>query len=236
MVTSVSAKVYAPRIGVAGARPRNIRFAEALATADREIPKGSPHREGLFGLYCSEENIDLINAAIEKARHERVVASAPNPRVVEHCREIYALLEGQPDTLNQLARKINGAQSQLLSLRNDPRYKKLGDRILPADCIVALPLLNTDYYSPDRFKTPDESKAARDDVHTRRLEALRVWSLISTALAFKDLPRAEQAMQLVLADVDDERVLKRRITALESEVAALRAIVTKRKSKPRKAA
>jgi hypothetical protein len=227
MVTSV-ARMPTPRIGVDGARPLNVRMAEILDVANRELPHTGDWREGIFNLQFSEASIDLVQARITAARNARDIAEAPHPMVIQHCNEMYHLINREGDGYNPLARKINDAQPQLLSLRRDRRYRKLGDRVMPADCIVTLPLLDSEKFRP---KSVQESKAILDNVLVRHREALRVWSLISTALAFQNQPPEQQAMALALAIVDDEHEMRRDIIALQSEVQALRSIVTKPKRK-----
>ena len=225
-------RAYAPRIGIAGSRPLNIRFAEALDEANRVL-RGADECDGIFNLQVSEASIDLIHQRITEVTNKRNVTEAPNPMVLQHCREIYEIINRENDGYNPLARKINDAQPRLLSLRSDWRHRKLGDRLLSADCFVTLPLLDTERFSP---KTIDESKAALDGVLLRHKEALRIWSLISRALGFEKQPHDVQLMELMAAAVEDERALKHRITALESVVQALRAIVTKSKRKPKRKA
>jgi hypothetical protein len=232
MVTSVQ-RYSPPRLGIAGARPLNVRFAEALAEADRAL-RTDDERTGIFNLMASEANIDLINNRITEVTNKRHVAEAPHPIVVQHLNECYALINRENDGYAALARKIAEAQPRLLALRSDWRHKKLGSRLLCANCFTILPQLNQDYFSPKWLKTTSESKAALDDVIVRLKEATRIWALISKALNFEKQPLDVQAMELMAAAVEDERVLKRRITALESEITALRAIVTKPKRKPKK--
>jgi len=226
MVTSV-ARTLAPRIGVEGSRPLNVRFAEVLQQADRAL-RTDDERTGIFNLMASEASIDLIRARIDEVTRKRHVAEAPHPMVRQLCNEIYFIVHREGDGVNPLARKINDAQPRLLALRSDWRVKKLGSRLLPADCFVTLPLLDTERFSP---KTIEESSAALDGVLTRHREALRIWALIDTALGFEKQPPDVQLMKLMDAVVEDERVLKRRVAALESEVAALRAIKSQRKQR-----
>jgi len=235
MVTSVQ-RQYAPRIGIAGSRPVNIRFAEALEEANRVL-RGA-ECDGIFNLQVSEASIDLIHARIEEVTRKRHAAAAPNPMVLAHYNEAYSVINRENDGLIPLTAKINAAQPQLLALRNDWRYRKLGSRILPADAIVTLPLLTTDHFFSKRLETmtTDQSKAALDAVHTKYRETLRLWSLVNTALGFQRQPHDVQLMELMAAAVEDERALKHRITALESVVQALRAIVTKSKRKPKRKA
>jgi hypothetical protein len=224
-------------LGLNGARPLNLRFAEALGEADRAL-RQDDERDGIFNLMCSEASIDLIRARIEEVTRKRNVAEAPHPIVVQHLNEAHSLINREGDGYAALVIKIRDAQPRLLALRSDWRYRKLGSRILPADAFTVLPEVNRDYFSSRWLKTTDESKAALDDMHARLKEALRIWSLISKALGFERQPHDVQLMELMAAAVEDEREMRRQIIALQSEVQALRAIVTKprRKSKSRKTA
>jgi hypothetical protein len=229
MVTSV-AKMTAPRIGIEGSRPLNQRFADALAEADRAL-RQDDERIGIFNLMCSEASIDLIRARIDEVTRKRDVAEAPNPIIAEHCREAYNLINRENDGYAALVIKIRDAQWRLSALRSDWRYRKLGTRILPADAFTVLPEVNKDYFSTRWLKTTTESKAALDGMHARLKEALRIWSLISRALSFENKPYDQQLMELMAAVVEDQREDRRQRIALQSEVQALHAIVTKPKRK-----
>jgi hypothetical protein len=234
MVTSV-ARMHGPRIGVDGARPLNVRFAEALQEADRAL-RQDDERDGIFSLMASESSIDLIKARIAEVTAKRYAAEAPHPIVLQHCNEAYRIITRENDGYAALVRKISDAQPRLLSLRSDWRYRKLGSRILPADCFTVLPEINLDYFQPKWLKTTDESKAALDGMHARLKEALRIWSLIERALGFENQPYDQQLMGLAAAAAEDEREMRRQIIALQSEMQALRAIVTKRKQRKAKIA
>src|SRR5262249_13852807 len=119
MVGSVPNPQYG-RIGVDGARPLAVRFAELRARALKEIPENDIGRQAL-SLYVSEQNYDLLYEAIENSKRRRAPVE-PSPQ-----------LRAEWDALDELIRNFNRAclqlrdsQKWLSRAADDWRHRLLG--------------------------------------------------------------------------------------------------------------
>src|SRR5215472_7004109 len=77
------------RIGLDGGRPLAVRFQEIQARAAREIEPTSPDYS-VVNLMMSEQSIDLIYEALERAAARRLL-SGPSPELREAWNEVSRL-------------------------------------------------------------------------------------------------------------------------------------------------
>jgi hypothetical protein len=223
MVSNV-ARAYV-RLGHAGARPIAVRYDELRQEVIRTIPVG--HRlASVANSMMTEGGIDQMSAALVEYQKEKAASSAPDPRIVGHCREIYSLLEGGPDAYNPCVRQIESSQRALLAWRNDFRLVKCG--LITADCFQKLVVLKPNDYGPEKYSSVDESRAAREKVYAMRIRALEIRDAINKALSFiKNLPLDQQLMEMERADFIQQQTQDERLDFLEGAYSAALARIGK---------
>jgi hypothetical protein len=217
MVTNV-AGVPRPRI-ISGIRPLAERWTDTLDYAAKVIPENDVERACLT-LSISEINLDKVNDAIVRSKEQRYALVEPSPELRKCRQELFEMrrtYEGKAAQLRELQKRWiwrarNSWQHRLLrSLRPD-MY----------DEPPALPAWNTEDY-PDPIIARQAAKKLFEQV--QRLESLI--EPLANAAQFDGLDEGPQALHLAHALYDDSIELKNRVIALEAQVSALQAQLSK---------